>query len=147
MDTSTDHGRHLQKEGVPPSAYQTGPGVTSQVEGFLPQAQPPQLLTKKRLEDVLHEIEPNQLLDEDVTEVLLQMADDFIESVVASSCDLAKHRKSSTLEAKDVQLHLERSWNMWIPGYGVDDKAPKKSLTTEAHRQRMNLIKKTSKGK
>ena len=69
MDTSTDHGRHLQKEGVPPSAYQTGPGVTSQVEGFLPQAQPPQLLTKKRLEDVLHEIEPNQLLDEDVTEV------------------------------------------------------------------------------
>jgi hypothetical protein len=29
----------------------------------------------------------------------------------------------------------ERSWNMWIPGYGVDDKAPKKSLTTEAHRQ------------
>ena len=24
---------------------------------------------------------------------------------------------------------------MWIPGYGVEDKTPKKSLTAEAHKQ------------
>ena len=72
MDTSLgEQNHHLQSRdgGVPPSALQSGPPMTSQAEGFLPHAHPPQLLTKKRLEDVLHEIEPNQLLDEDVTEV------------------------------------------------------------------------------
>jgi len=36
----------------------------------------------------------------------MQIADDFIENVVTASCKIAKHRKSNTLEAKDVQLHL-----------------------------------------
>lgn len=41
--------------------------------------------------------------------MLLQIADDFIESVVTAACQLARHRKSNTLEVKDVQLHLGRS--------------------------------------
>ena len=39
-------------------------------------------------------------------QVLMQIADDFIESVVTASCKIAKHRKSSSLDVKDVQLHL-----------------------------------------
>ncbi|TRZ03067.1 hypothetical protein DNTS_029872 [Danionella cerebrum] len=80
------------------------------------------------------------------TQMLLQIADDFIESVVTAACQLARHRKSSTLEVKDVQLHLERQWNMWIPGFGSDEIRPyKKACTTEAHKQRMALIRKTTK--
>ena len=69
-------------------------------------------------------------------QMLLQIADDFIESVVTAACQLARHRKSSTLEVKNVQLHLERQWNMWIPGFSSEEIRPyKKACTTEAHRE------------
>ncbi|XP_001520104.2 transcription initiation factor TFIID subunit 12 [Ornithorhynchus anatinus] len=116
-----------------------GPGGRLSPEGN-------QVLTKKKLQDLVREVDPNEQLDEDVEEMLLQIADDFIESVVTAACQLARHRKSNTLEVKDVQLHLERQWNMWIPGFGSEEIRPyKKACTTEAHKQRMALIRKTTK--
>uniref|UniRef100_A0A8C5KSV4 Transcription initiation factor TFIID subunit 12 n=1 Tax=Jaculus jaculus TaxID=51337 RepID=A0A8C5KSV4_JACJA len=84
-----------------------------------------QVLTKKKLQDLVREVDPNEQLDEDVEEMLLQIADDFIASVVTAS---------STLEVKDVQLHLER--------FGSEEIWPdKKACITE----RMALIWKTMK--
>lgn len=35
-----------------------------------------------------------------------------------------------------ILLSIERSWNMWIPGFGNDEIRPfKKQATTEAHKQ------------
>jgi len=105
-----------------------------------------QVLNKQRLQDLVREIDVNEQLDDDVEEMLLQIADDFIENVVTNSCLLAKHRKANTLEVKDVQLNLEKNWNIWIPGFGSDELRPyKKATATEAHKQRMALIRKTLK--
>jgi len=104
------------------------------------------VLDRQRLRELVKEVDPMEQMDDDVEDVLLQVADDFIENVVASSCQLAKHRRSNTLEAKDVQLYLERCWNMQIPGFGAEETRPyKKAVTTEAHKQRMALIRKTLK--
>lgn len=64
------------------------------------------MLTKPRLQELVREIDPTEQLDEEVEELLLQIADDFIENTVNAACLLAKHRKVSKVEVKDVQLHL-----------------------------------------
>lgn len=65
-----------------------------------------QILTKPRLQELVREIDPTEQLDEEVEELLLQIADDFVENTVNAACLLAKHRKVAKVEVRDVQLHL-----------------------------------------
>merc|ERR1719186_1362906 len=105
-----------------------------------------QVLDKKRLGELVKEVDPTEQLDEDVEDILLTIADDFIEQTVSQACALARHRKATNIDVKDVQLVLERNWNMWIPGFGTEEIRPyKRSATAEAHKQRMGLIRKTIK--
>jgi len=111
--------------------------------GFVSESQ---VLDKKRLCELVKEVDPAEQLDEDVEDVLLQIADDFIEHTVSQACALAKHRKANNIDVRDVQIVLERNWNMWIPGFGTEEIRPfKRSATTEAHKQRMAVIKKALK--
>ena len=50
-----------------------------------------------------------------VSQLLLEMADDFIEDVATFGCMLAKHRGSDTLDVQDVQLHLGMSTRSYCP--------------------------------
>lgn len=104
------------------------------------------LLDKKRLQDLVNEIDPNLQLDDDLEEMLMKVLSDFVDEAVASSCVLAQHRKSNTLEVKDLKLHLEKQWNIFVPGFGSEDtRSNRKTQTTEAHKQRMALIRKANK--
>lgn len=59
-------------------------------------------------------------------QLLLEIADEFIDSVANFTCRLTKHRKGEMVDIKDLQLHLEMHHGIRIPGFTVD--AP-----TQAH--------------
>jgi len=104
------------------------------------------VLTRKSLQELVKQVDPNEQLDEDVEDLLLLYADEYMEGMMEGACTLASHRRSNLVEIKDVQTHLERSCNVWIPGFGSDELKPyKRAPVTEAHKQRMALIKKTLK--
>lgn len=132
------------------SVYQNRqPGAPAHYPQNRPQFDPNakvEVLSRQRLQELVKQVDPNEQLDEEVEELLLQMADDFIESTVSAACRLAKHRHSSSLDVRDVQLYLERNWNMKVPGFGAEEiRAYKRSSTTEAHKQRVAIIRKALK--
>ncbi len=54
---------------------------------------------------------------------------------------MAKHRGSDTLDIKDIQLILERNWNIRIPGYSMDDiRTVRKFQPTSAYQQKMQAL-------
>ncbi|XP_023014199.2 TATA-box binding protein associated factor 12 [Leptinotarsa decemlineata] len=109
-------------------------------------SEPLQLLTKQRLQDLVRETDQTLNLEEEVEEIILNYVDEFVDRCLNGAALIAKNRHTNTIEVKDVQQFLNRNYNMWTPGFGTDELRPyKRSLTTEAHKQRIALIRRTLK--
>ncbi|KAL3628321.1 hypothetical protein CASFOL_027367 [Castilleja foliolosa] len=102
------------------------------------------IVSKRSIQELVNQIDPSEKLDPEVEDILVDIAEDFVESITTFGCSLAKHRKSTTLEAKDILLHLERDWNMTLPGFGGDEiKTYRKPTVSEVHRDRLAAVKKS----
>lgn len=52
---------------------------------------------------------------------MLNVADDFVDDLISTACKVAKLRGASSLEIRDIQLVLERQWNIRVPGFSSDE--------------------------
>ncbi|KAJ7311434.1 transcription initiation factor TFIID subunit A-domain-containing protein [Mycena albidolilacea] len=82
---------------------------------------PGEMSMRRTIHDLVASVDPNVKIEPEVEDLLLSIADEFIDSVTNFSCRLAKHRGGDTLEVRDLQLHLERNHNIRIPGFSSDD--------------------------
>lgn len=129
---------------------------------------------RRSIQDLVSSIDPNVKIESEVEDVrvcfrcscaagandgftlwqlLLEIADEFIDSVTNFACRLAKHRGGDTLEVRDLQLHLgelvaafrpgytaqkvsifvaERNHNIRIPGFASDETRLSLSQSTVA---------------
>ncbi|KAI9099382.1 transcription initiation factor TFIID subunit A-domain-containing protein [Phlyctochytrium arcticum] len=98
------------------------------------------VLGKRKLNDLVEQIDPNERLDPETEEFMLHLADDFILEVTRRACKSAKHRGSTTLGVKDLQLELERNWNLRIPGYAHEVRPTKRTTHSNSHMSRLSII-------
>ncbi|KAI6157648.1 transcription initiation factor TFIID subunit A-domain-containing protein [Pisolithus tinctorius] len=101
---------------------------------------------RRSIQDVVLSVDPNVRIEPEVEDLLLQIADEFIDSVTNFGCRLAKHRGSDSLEVKDLQLHLERNHNIRIPGFASDDTRISLSQSTVAAPAPTTTAKKSAQG-
>ncbi len=65
---------------------------------------------------------------------------------MTQAAQAARHRRAPGIDVRDVQMVLERNWNLWIPGFGGEElRVHRRPALTEAHKSRLALIRKTLK--
>lgn len=77
-------------------------------------------LSSSNISELLSEIDPRMTVHPKVEEFVLDLADEFLENVASFSAQLAKHRRSTVIESKDIQLCLKKNWDIHVHGVSND---------------------------
>ena len=74
------------------------------------------LTPNRQLGELLRSIDPKYCFHPAVEELLLDMASEFVQDVVEFSGKMAKHRRSTVLEPRDLQFCLAKNYGVSLAG-------------------------------
>ncbi|OAA45322.1 transcription initiation factor TFIID subunit 12 [Beauveria brongniartii RCEF 3172] len=103
--------------------------AVAKVPAYSHDAEGDHVLSKKKLDELVRQVcgapsegaSDGNLLTPEVEESVLNMADSFVDNVLHAACRNSKERGSKVLEIRDIQLVLERTYNIRVPGYSSDE--------------------------
>ncbi|KAF5006955.1 hypothetical protein FDECE_6695 [Fusarium decemcellulare] len=100
----------------------------ARIPAYNHEAEGDHVLSKKKLDELVRQVcggsaegQDGNLLTPEVEENVLNMADSFVDNVLHAACRNSKERGSKVLEIRDIQLVLERTFNIRVPGYSSDE--------------------------
>ncbi|CAI2349013.1 unnamed protein product [Caenorhabditis sp. 36 PRJEB53466] len=148
----------MGQERIPPPQ----PPLQQQTQPPLQQQQQPIMMTavtcgaimdKIKLDELMAQISTTTVLEENVKEVLIEYADDFVSALIDKACKMIKHREVKKIESRDIEFILKNCYNMPVAprastqvfgghSESVIDLSKEKHIPTEAHKQRLALLKK-----
>ncbi|EFP02420.1 CRE-TAF-12 protein [Caenorhabditis remanei] len=157
--------QQIQSQGPPPIQQQAPPPPqpVQQVQQQAPQQQQqPNLMPasvpcgaimdKSKLDDLMQQISSTTVLEESVKDVLVDYADDFVSALIDKACKMIKNREIKKIESRDIEFILKNIYNMPVVPraathiFGTQNEAidlsKEKHIPTEAHKQRVALLKK-----
>jgi len=101
------------------------------------------VLSKRKLDELVRQVTGGgeEALTSEVEEAVLQLADDFVDNVISSACKLSKLRESPQLDIRDIQVILERNYNIRIAGYASDEvRTVRKIVPAPGWTAKMNAV-------
>lgn len=138
-------GNHLSNSmGMSNASSSYGSLGSVQSSAPLPLPIADKVFNKRKIHELIKDLTPEDLdgtIDNDVDDLIGDLVEEFVADVTRFTCRLAKHRKSEHLEIKDTQLHLERNWNIRVPGY-LPDEVPviKRPVPTKSYVHKLDAI-------
>jgi transcription initiation factor TFIID subunit 12 len=100
----------------------------------------------ERIADLVKSIDPNYTIDPEAEEQVLQLADDFLDKVTRQAARLAQHRGSSVVDVQDLQIVLAKNFGIVVPGLGLPNIRPVKSVTASSSSKSSTTKRKSPSG-
>lgn len=101
----------------------------------------PDVAREYTITDLLHKIDPSANLDPLAEDLILDIADDFIDTIVRMAADAALNRKSKTLAPEDVSYVIERKFGDTSLNGKKDIQRQSDFIPNEAHQKRIKALR------
>lgn len=108
---------------------------------------PEKVFNKRKINELIKGLMPEDMdgiIENEVEDLVGDLVEEFVDNVTTFACRLAKHRKADYVETKDVHVHLERNWNIRVPGFPGDEVSiVRRTVPSKSYSTKLDMINAT----